>query len=244
VTVAINREKAAKPRGHVADIAATLRLLVAHESVDLQEKGRNTKCTCVQKAFRTNLAGLSLMTFRRPDWGRCLADVVDLDRSMGPSEVNRPEPPSSVDAAGQRRARYRKARVAEGLTKIFDDLEMPAGYTAQPVDGRRRWRAQHSAFSSRSRVFIFMYLVCRTTRIWLHRSRFFSASLTVAVRAGVAAHLPSVPQHLLDARHPGAIRRRQKKIDPAIDHTTTEGRGMGRLEAILAGNKDRLRPTS
>ncbi len=74
-----------------------------------------------------------------------------------------------------------------------------------------------------------------------------SADLHDGARARAHADLhhrfPAGARHLLDARHPRALRRREEERDPADrPHAEPRRAGVPRLEAILQANKDRLRP--
>jgi hydrophobe/amphiphile efflux-1 (HAE1) family protein len=249
VTVRIDREKAADLGVRVADIAATLRLLVGGMKVSTyEEKGQEYEVHVrAEASFRTNVEGLSLMTVPSSRLGAVpLVDVVDLDRSTGPSEINRLNRRRQVTLLANVAPGFSESGVAEGLTKIFDDLQMPVGYTAQPVGRSKEMaRAALGFLVAFALSFIFMYLVLAAQlESWLHPVTILLClplTLPFALVSLLVFHQSLNIFSMLGILVLFGVVKKNSILQ--IDHTNhLRAQGMSRLDAILAGNKDRLRP--
>jgi hydrophobe/amphiphile efflux-1 (HAE1) family protein len=249
VTVHINREKAADLGVQVADLAATLRLLVGGLKVSTyEEKGEQYEIHVrADETYRANLEGLSLMTVPSSRLGSVpLTDVVDLDRSTGPTEINRLNRRRQVTFLANTAPGYSEGAVTEGLAKILKELHMPAGYEVGPLGrSKEMGRAAQGFLIAFGLSFIFMYLILAAQlESWLH---------PITILLCLPLTLPFALVSLLLFKQAldifsmlgllvlfGVVK---KNSILQIDHTNhLRAQGMPRLEAILAANKDRLRP--
>jgi multidrug efflux pump subunit AcrB len=249
IAVAINREKAADLGVRVADIAGTLRLLVGGMKVStFEEKGQHYDVHMrAEGSFRANVDGLSLMTVPSSRLGSVpLIDVVDLDRSTGPTEINRLNRRRQVTVLANVAPGYAEGSVGDELKKIVNNLKMPAGYTFEPVGrSKEMGRAATGFLVAFGLSFIFMYLVLAAQlESWLHPITILLClplSLPFALVSLLIFHQSLNIFSMLGILVLFGVIKKNSILQ--IDHTNhLRAQGMDRLPAILAGNKDRLRP--
>jgi hydrophobe/amphiphile efflux-1 (HAE1) family protein len=249
ISVRINREKAADLGVQVADVAGALRLLVGGLKVSTyEEKGEEYEVHVrADETYRANVEGLALMTVPSVKLGSVpLLDVVDLDKSTGPTEINRLNRRRQVTLFANVAPGFSEGKVAEGLVKILGEQNMPAGYAAQPLGrSKEMGRAVQGFLVAFGLSFVFMYLILAAQlESWLHP---ITILLCLPLTLPFALVSLIVFKQALDIYSMlgllvlfGVVK---KNSILQIDHTNQlRSRGMERLEAILAANKDRLRP--
>jgi hydrophobe/amphiphile efflux-1 (HAE1) family protein len=249
IAVHINRDKAADLGVQVADVASALRLLVGGVKVSTyEEKGEQYEVHVrADQAYRANVEGLALLTVPSSRLGTVpLLDVVELNRSTGPSEINRLNRRRQVTLLANIAPEASESAVTDGLKTVLAGLDLPAGYTAQPVGrSKEMGRAAQGFFIAFGLSFVFMYLILAAQlESWLH---------PVTILLCLPLTLPFALVSLLLFKQAldiysmlgilvlfGVVK---KNSILQIDHTNQlRAAGMERLEAILTANRDRLRP--
>ena len=222
VAVRIDREKAADLGVQVADLAvdaaAPRRRRSRSRPTRRRASSTTSACAPTRRTAPTS-RGSRLLTVPSSRLGSVpLADVVDLERRTGPAADQPPQPPAPGHVPGQHRARLRRGRGHRRLEKILKDLHLPAGYAVGAARAaRRRWaRAAQGFLLAFGLSFVFMYLILAAQfESWLHPiTILLSLPLTLPFALISLHHLQAGARHLLDARHPGALRRREEERDP------------------------------
>src|SRR5262249_30718613 len=134
--VVIDRERAADLGVNVADIAATLRLLVGGAKVSSYEEGgaQFEVHARAERDYRADAESLALVTVPSSRLGSVpLADVVQLRPADGPGQVNRLNRRRQVTFTANVAPGFAEGGVGDGVKKAFADLKMPADYVAAPM---------------------------------------------------------------------------------------------------------------
>jgi hydrophobe/amphiphile efflux-1 (HAE1) family protein len=247
--VGIDREKAANLGVQVADIAQTLQLLVGGLKISTYAEGGedyDVRARAEHK-FRADAEGLSLVTVPSSRWGSVpLREVVSLKNGTGPATINRISRQRYVGISANVAPGFGDSDVQRALEAIIADQHMPTAYHAFP-QGRSKetGRAAANFVLAFGLSFIFMYLTLAAQfESWLHPITIllclpltipfalvslliFGQSLNIFTALGLLVLFGVV----------------KKNSILQVDHTNhLRETGMGRLEAILQANKDRLRP--
>ena len=249
IAVHINRDKAADLGVQVADVAGVLRLLVGGVKVSTyEEKGEQYEVHIrADQPYRANVEGLALLTVPSSRLGTVpLLDVVELNRSTGPSEINRLNRRRQVTLLANVAPEASESAVTDGLKTVLAGLDLPTGYTAQPVGrSKEMGRAAQGFFIAFGLSFVFMYLILAAQlESWLH---------PVTILLCLPLTLPFALVSLLLFKQAldiysmlgilvlfGVVK---KNSILQIDHTNQlRAAGMERMDAILTANRDRLRP--
>jgi HAE1 family hydrophobic/amphiphilic exporter-1 len=249
ISVHINRDKAADLGVRVADIGGALRLLVGGVKVsNFEDNGEQYDVHLrADREYRANLEGLSLITVPSSKLGSVpLSDVVELSRSVGPSEINRLNRRRQVTLFANVAPGASESSVTSGLTKVLGDLHLPAGYNAGPLGRSKEMERAGKAFVAAFGLsFIFMYLILAAQlESWLHP---LTILLCLPLTLPFALISLLIFKQALDIYSMlgllvlfGVVK---KNSILQIDHTNhLRSEGMDRLQAILTANKDRLRP--
>jgi multidrug efflux pump subunit AcrB len=247
--IVVDRPKAARLGVSVADISNTLRLLVAGEKIsDYSDAGEQYEVHVrAQADARNRIEALSLVTVPSSKLGTVsLGDVVRFNKGTGPAEINR---------LGRTRQVTINANMAPGTSQqaLLDAIgdsarrqHMEAGYTTGLL-GRSKEMAKtfRAFFFAFILAFIFVYLcIAAQFESWLHPiTILLSLPLTLPFALlsllvfGQAMNLFS----LLGIMVLFAVVKKNAILQ--IDHTNQlRGAGMSRFDAIVAANRERLRP--
>jgi hydrophobe/amphiphile efflux-1 (HAE1) family protein len=247
--VHIDRDKAADLGVNLADVAATLRLLVGGSKVSTYEQGGEQFEVRVrsEREYRSDAAGLALVTVPSSRLGAVpLSDVVALRTGTGPAQVNRLNRQRQVNLGANVATGFAEGQVSDGIRQAFAEMHLPDGYHFDAAGrSKEMGKASRGFILAFVLSFIFMYLILAAQfESWLHPVTILLAlpltlpfALLSLVLLGQSLNIMSALGILVLF---GVVK---KNAILQIDHTEHLRRqGMDRLQAILQANRDRLRP--
>src|SRR4051812_21257101 len=169
----IDRDKAADLGVSVADVAATLQLLVGGAKISTyEEAGQQFEVRArAEREFRADGEGLRLVTVPSTKLGAVsLADVVTMAPETGPARINRFNRRRQVTFLANVAPGYSEGAVVEGLQKVIADQKLPAGYVASPMGRTKEMaKAGRSFMLAFLLAIVFMYLTLAAQfESWLH----------------------------------------------------------------------------
>ncbi len=247
--VKIDREKAAELGVSVADIAQTIRLLVAGDQVsDYNEKGEQYEVHVrAGIEHRKNVTILGMVTVPSVKLGAVpLSDVVSFEEGTGPSQINRLNRQRQVTLLSNVAPGGSEKEIQDEFVKAAKEIDMGTDYKYGMLGrSKEMGRAVKGFGIVFLTAFLFAYLVIAAQfESWIHPftilfafpitlpfallSLFiFNQSLNVFSALGVLVLFAVV----------------MKNSILQIDHTNQlRERGFQRFDAIVAANLDRLRP--
>lgn len=247
--IAVDRPKAARLGVSIADITSTLRLLVAGDKVsDYSDKGEQYEVHVRAVAHaRNRLDELKMVTVPSSKFGTVpLGDVVRFEKGTGPAEINRLGRTRQVTINANMTPGTSQQTLLDALDEAARKQNMEPGYTTGLLGKSKQMSKTFSAFfSAFVLAFIFVYL-CLAAQFesWLHPiTILLSLPLTLPfallslVLFGQALNMFS----LLGIMVLFAVVKKNSILQ--IDHANQlREAGMPRFEAIVAANRDRLRP--
>lgn len=247
--ISVDRPKAARLGVSVADVANTLRLLVAGDKVsDYTDKGEQYEVHI--RAFadaRNRLDVLKMITVPSSRFGTvALTDVVRFAEGTGPAEINRLGRTRQVTINANMAPGTSQETLLTALDESARKLQMGPEYmTGLLGKSKEMSKAFQAFFLAFALAFIFVYLcIAAQFESWLHPiTILLSLPLTVPfallslLLLGEALNIFS----LLGIMVLFAVVKKNAILQ--IDHTNQlRAGGMPRIEAIVAANRDRLRP--
>jgi len=247
--VTVDRARAGDLGVNPADVAATLRLLIGGREVSTyQERGEqyDVHLRAVER-WRDRPELLDSITVKSASGADVpLASVIKISDGKGPSEVNRINRRRQVTLMANLAPGAGESDVVAALEKKLDELDMAAGYTYEPIGRSKEMARTGKAFAFAFLLsFVFMYLVLAAQfESWLHPLTILLAlpltlpfALLSLVFFGQALDIFSMLGLLVLF---GVVK---KNAILQIDHTNQlRAAGRDRLEAIIEGNRSRLRP--
>jgi hydrophobic/amphiphilic exporter-1 (mainly G- bacteria), HAE1 family len=247
--VAIDRERASDLGVSVADVADSLRMLVAGvKASSYAEQGEEYDVRIrAEHEYRKDESGIRLMSVPSSRYGSVpLSAVVTTSEGTGPAEVNRLGRQRQVTFMANVAPGFGESDVVTAMQSAFAELRAPSEYRFVPT-GRSKSSAELGAGFALAfgLSFVFMYLILAAQfESWLNPVIILlSLPLTVPF-ALVSLLLFDQGLNLMSALGLLVLFGVVKKNSILqIDHTNQlRAQGKPRLEAILQANRDRLRP--
>jgi HAE1 family hydrophobic/amphiphilic exporter-1 len=249
LVASVNRRKAADLGVNVADVATASQLLIGGVKVSrYEEAGREYDILeRADQQFRDNPEVLSQLTVPSSRLGAVpLLDVVDLKRADGPSKIDRYARQVQVTFLANTAPGVGAGEVGAALVKEVQAMHLPAQYRFVPFGQSREIARTGKAFGLAFGLsFVFMYLILAAQfESWLHPITILLAlPLTVpfAVMSLLMLHQSLDIFTMLGILVLFGVVKKNSILQ--IDHINQlRAEGYSRLDAILHGNRDRLRP--
>ncbi len=251
LVVHIDRDRAADLGVSVADVAATLRLLVAGNKVStFEQHGQQFEVRArAERSFRADAEGLRAFSVpsSKPGLGSvALSDVVRLQPATGPAQVNRLNRRRQVTFLANVSPGFSEGAVVDGVNKVIADLKLADGYIAMPMGRSKEMAKAGRAFLLAFLLaIVFMYLTLAAQfESWLHPITILLALPLTLPFAILSLVLLGQSLNIFSALGILVLFAVIKKnAILQIDHTNhLRQQGLPRDEAILQANRDRLRP--
>ncbi len=245
----VDRPKAAELGVSIADVANTLRLLVAGDKVsDFNAGGEQYEVHVRSIAdVRNNLAALAMITVPSNKYGTVpLGDVVHFKKGTGPAQINRLARRRQVTINANLTPGTSQKGVQDEIQKIVDNIHLGPDYQTGLLGKSKEMGKMLRAFGTAFLLaFIFVYLcIAAQFESWLHPITILLAlPLTLPfaffslLLFGQSLNIFS----LLGIMVLFAVVKKNSILQ--IDHANQlRAEGMPRFEAIVEANRDRLRP--
>jgi len=249
LVASVNRRKAADLGVNVMDVATASQLLVGGVKVSRYEEGGREYDILVRadEEHRNSAEALASLTVPSSRLGTVpLLDVVDLKRAEGPSKVDRLARQRQVTFLANTSPGVGSGEVGSALEKLVKDMNLPPQYRLSAFGQSKEIKRTGGAFALAFGLsFIFMYLILAAQfESWLHPITILLAlpltvpfalmsllmlksSLDIFTMLGILVLFGVVKKNsILQIDHINQLRRE----------------GHSRRDAILLGNRDRLRP--
>jgi hydrophobe/amphiphile efflux-1 (HAE1) family protein len=249
IEATVNRRKAADLGVNVMDVAQAAQLLVGGVKVSHYEERGNEYDILVRadENYRTNPEGLGILSVPSARLGTVpLLDVVNLQRGEGPSQVNRYARQRQVTFYANTAPGVGGGEVGSAFEKAVKDMHLPLEYSVVPLgQSKEIGRTARNFAIAFALAFVFMFLILAAQfESWLH---------PVTILLALPLTVPFALISLLLLRQEldiftmlgilvlfGVVK---KNAILQIDHINQlRAEGVPRREAILEGNRDRLRP--
>jgi HAE1 family hydrophobic/amphiphilic exporter-1 len=247
--VTVDRAKAADLGVSIADVANTLRLLVAGDKAsDYNEKGEQYEVHVRATAeVRNRLTELATVSIPSSKYGVvALGDVVTFVEGTGPAQINRLNRNRQVTISCNMTPGTSQQTILDAIDASVQKLNLGADYTTGLLGKSKEMaRTFHSFIMVCASALIFAYLVIAAQfESWLHPiTILLSLPLTLPfalislILFGQSLNIFS----LLGILVLFAVVKKNSILQ--IDHTNhLRSEGLSRYDAILEANRDRLRP--
>lgn len=249
--VYVDRERAADLGVQVVDIAQALQYLVAGQKVSTYSEGGEQYDVRLRATpeYRTSEDALRLITVPSRKLGLVtLADVVQVRSGEGPATISRFQRERQITFMCNAGPGYGDNDVGDKVKVILEDeaSKLPPGFAAKAQGQTKIMKEVFLSFVfGLLASFVFMYLILAAQfESWLH-------PITILVSLPLTLPFAVLSIVLFDQAIDlysflgifvlfGVVK---KNAILQIDHTNQlREKGLPRLEAIMKGNKDRLRP--
>lgn len=249
VRVTVDRNRASDMGVQITDVASALQLFVGGLEVSNYVEGGELYEVRLRAAAdaRGSVESLSAITLPSTRGVAVpLLDVVKVERGAGPAQINRQNRQRQVILSSNTAPGVGSGTVVDQLAREAEALNMPAGYKAAPIGQSREIARTGRNFAlAFAMAFVFMYLILAAQfESWLHPLTIL-LSLPLTVPFALISLL--IFRQSLDIYSMlgllvlfGVVK---KNSILQIDHTNKlREKGFTRLEAIVVGSRDRLRP--
>ena len=247
--VTVSREKAASLGVAVADVANTLQMIVGGLKVTNYVENNETYDVYIMAsdADRKNLEGLSLVTVPSTKLGAVpLRDVVSYDSDTGPTTIRRYNRQRQATVSCNLAQGASQQGMVDKLRAFSKTMNMPPEYQTRLSGSANQLAKTTTAFMATFMLaFIFMYLVIAAQfNSWIHPFTILSAlpltipfALASLLIFGQSLNIFSMLGMLVLF----AVVKKNSILQ--IDHIIhLRNEGLSRDDAIIQGNRDRLRP--
>ncbi|MFO0727786.1 MAG: efflux RND transporter permease subunit [Myxococcota bacterium] len=269
--VSVDREKAADLGVQVADVANALQFLVAGQKVSTYaDRGEQYEIRLrATPEYRSQEDKLQLLTVPSRKVGLVsLADVVKIRSGSGPATINRYQRERQVTFMANGRPGANEGAIGDALMAAMKAENLPKGFSIKPQGQTKLMKETGLSFIfGLLASFVFMYLILAAQfESWLHPVTIllslpltlpfailsviiFQQALDLYSFLGIFVLFGVVKKNaILQIDHTNQLRAHQAvELDNALAGVTDKAEQKAikrkfRLEAILKGNKDRLRP--
>ena len=249
VQLDVNRIAAADLGVRVGDVSQALNILVAGQEATTFNEGTEQYEVWVRAVnpYRTSVEGLKRMIVPSSKVGWVTLDrVVTISEGTGPSSVDRLNRQRQVTLLANTKPGGSAANIQTAINDAVKDLNLPAGYTTGYVgQSKEMGKAGMYFLLAILLSFVFMYIVLAAQfESFIHPVTIL-LTLPLSIPFGILSLLVmgqtvNIFSGLGLLLLFGVVK---KNAILQIDHTNNlREQGMGRYEAIIQANRDRLRP--
>ncbi|MDQ3365058.1 MAG: efflux RND transporter permease subunit [Myxococcota bacterium] len=197
--------------------------------------------------FRNDPSALSLIAVPSATLGQVpLTDVIQLGSGLATSKITRQSRERAVTITMNVSPGYSESAVVAALEQTIANLDMPAGYTAEPFGRSKEMAKMQGAFMfAIGLAILFMYLVLAAQfESWLYPLIIMLSLPLVVPFAILSLVLTGGSLNIFSMLGLIVLFAMVKKnAILQVDHTNGLRRqGLPRTEAVLAASRDRLRP--
>ena len=245
----VDRTRAADLGVRVGDVSQALNTLVAGQEATSFNEGTNQYEVRVRAIgdFRSNEEGLKRMIVPSAKLGWVTLDnLVKTSQGTGPSSVDRVNRQRQVTLLANTKPGGSAANIQAGINDAVKSLNLPAGYTSGYVgQSKEMGRAGMYFLLAIMLSFIFMYIVLAAQfESFIHPVTIL-LTLPLSIPFGILSLLMT-GQTVNIFSGLGLLLLFgvfKKNAILQIDHTSNlRSQGLGRYDAIIQANRDRLRP--
>ena len=221
--VTVDRAKAADLGVSIADVANTLRLLVAGDKAsDYNEKGEqyevHVRATAAVRNRLKELEQVSIPSSKKDKEIVALGDVVTFAEGTGPAQINRLNRNRQVTISCNMTPGTSQQAILDQIERSVQNLEMGPDYTTGLLG-----KSKEMAKTFRSFIMVFVSALglrlpgdCGPVRVVAAPDHDPAlAAVDAAFRPDFADSLRAVAEHFLAAGHPGAVCGGEEELDLA-----------------------------
>ncbi len=245
----VDRKKAADLGVRVGDVSQALNILVAGQQASTFNQGTDQYEVRVRakRDFRNNVENLKRLVVPSSKLGTVTLDnVIKAKEGTGPAAIDRINRQRQVTLLANTKPGGSAASITADLDRAVANLNLPSGYRASYVgQSKEMGKAGFYFLIAISLSFVFMYIVLAAQfESFIHPVTIL-LTLPIAVPFGIlsiliAGQTLNIFSGLGFLLLFGVVKKNAILV---IDHINTlREQGLSREEAILQGNRDRLRP--